>query len=66
MAAPKTGIALVFGKPKGEPMPAGPEPDEDDKMSEVADLAAMAFPGVKVDAAALKELIHACMDTEYE
>lgn len=63
MAAPKTGIALVFGKPKGEPMPAGPA--SEDAEADIAELAALAFPGVQVDAAALKELIHACMETEY-
>lgn len=69
MAAPKTGIALVLGKPKGMPMSSGHEPDDeddDDKMAEVAELASMALPGVKVVPAALKELIRACMETEYD
>lgn len=65
MAAPpkKSGIALVFGEPTKAPSPAGPV--EDEASAELAELAAVAFPGTKVDLAALKELIHACIDGGY-
>ncbi len=61
MAPPKgKGIALVLGVPKEAPSPAGPE--DMDGSGDYSELASMAFPGVKVNIAALKELIHACLE----
>lgn len=61
--APKEGVALVLGVPKEAPSPAGPAPHEDAELSALAEAT---FPGTRVDVAMLKELIHACMETEYE
>jgi len=54
---------MPYGLPEEEPMPMGDEeemaPESDDP--ELAQLAAEAFPGVEVNASALKALISHCM-----